>query len=148
MAAQPCAVTPTRGHRSAQMDGGHSSSTGGPFTIPTVATVSSSEKGEGPFQGQARPWLPSYTAQARDFGMSAQTQTHHTSHFPRTGRGWITRLCSLAFRSFPWGEQGQGSWWAVNPFGSHGLLKSRDTRGCVGHQAALPGRFQPTASAV
>lgn len=96
----PMQVRPTRGHKSAQMEGGHSSSTGGPFMIPTVATASSSVKGEGLFQGQARPWLPSYTAQARDLGVSVLR--HKRGHillppFPSTGRGWITRLCSPVF---------------------------------------------------
>lgn len=99
-AALAHAVRPIRGHKSAQMEEGHSSSIGGPFVIPAAAAASSSEEGEGLFQSQARPLLPSCIAQDRDFGVSVlghRGRCIPLPLFPSTGRGWITGLCSPAF---------------------------------------------------
>lgn len=110
-AARAHAVRPIRGHKLAQMEEGHSSSIGAPFVIPAAAAASSSEKGEGLFQGQARPLLPSCIAQDRDFGVSVprQRKMHPTSPVPKHWEGLDHRALQPSLLKLPWGEQGQGS---------------------------------------
>lgn len=80
-----------------------------PLETPAVAAASTSEE-EGLPQNQARPLLPSFTAQNRNFTVSVLRYRGTCTPlplFPSTVRGWITRFCNPVFQS--WGEEGQGS---------------------------------------